>query len=331
MLTRIYDGRNRTFFFTDLMVFRRINQPQGVADTCPTERMRLGDFAPTGRTVYDPATGSGGANRVPFAGNVIPSSRSSHFARALLAVIPRPNVPTQALNFLGMQRIKENQLVWMLKIDHRFKDRHSVTTVFRYNWMESYENRSASQTKIHSNFYNDFPTAYHGLVHWDWILHPTLLCKFTFGGTDWFGDFRQTPHIDYRVPNAFGPGFPALRLAAHNLTAIGANVDRTVHSRIYNFQNALSWTRGAHKLKFGFRYDHQQDNTQTLGNKNGTYTFGPFASGLVGMATSGHAFASFLLGAPQTANVQFGLPYLAQPGAWNLRPGRLESDPAADA
>jgi hypothetical protein len=312
MLPRVYDGRNRTFFFTDLMVFRRINQPLDVVDTYPAEALRRGDFSSTGRPLYDPLTGSAGRNRAPFPDNVIPANRISGFARAVLPVIPLPNVPGLERNFIGSQTVLENQFAWMLKIDHRITDRHSLTSVFRYNWMERYEDRSASQTKIASNFYNDFPTAYHGLIHYDWIIRPNLLNKFSFSGTDWFSDFRQTPHIAYQVPNAFGPGFPALRFTAHNLTAIGANVDRTVHSRIYQIQDALSWTLGRHNMKFGFRYDHQQDNTQTLGNQNGTYMFAPFATGLSGAATSGHAFASFLLGAPQTAAMQFGLPYLAR-------------------
>lgn len=317
-LPRLYDGRNRTFFFTDLMIFRRINQPLDTVDTYPTEAMRRGDFSATGRPLYDPLTGAAGRNRTPFPAGVIPAERISAFARALLPVIPAPNLPGLERNFLGSQTIRENQLAWMLKIDHRINDRHALSSVFRYNWMERYEDRSASQTKIASNFYNDFPTAFHGVMHYDWILRPNLLNKFTFAGTDWFSDFQQTPHIAYQVPNAFGPGFPALRFTAHNLTAIGANVDRTVHSRIYHIQDALSWTAGRHNFKFGFRYDHQQDNTQTLGNKNGTYTFAPFATGLSGAANSGHAFASFLLGAPQTAAMQFGLPYLARSPALGL-------------
>lgn len=312
LLPRVYDGRNRTFFFTDFMVFRRINQPLDVVDTYPAEMLRRGDFSPAGRPIFDPLTGAAGRNRTPFPDNVIPGNRISSFARAVLPVIPLPNVAGLERNFIGSQTVVENQFAWMLKIDHRITERHSLSSVFRYNWMERYEDRSASQTRIASNFFSDFPTAYHGLIHYDWIIRSNLLNKFTFSGTDWFSDFRQTPHIAYQVPNAFGPGFPALRFTAHNLTAIGANVDRTVHSRIYQIQDALSWTLGRHNMKFGFRYDHQQDNTQTLGNQNGTYTFAPFATGLSGVAASGHAFASFLLGAPQTAAMQFGMPYLAR-------------------
>jgi hypothetical protein len=318
LLPKLYNGRNRTFFFTDLMIFRRINEPQGIVDTYATEAMRRGDFSATGRPIFDPLTGSAGVGRAAFPGNIIPPNRLSNFARSVLPVIPNPNLNTLERNFIGSQSLRENQLAWMIKVDHRLSDHHSLTTIFRYNWMERYEDRSASRTQISSNFFNDFPTAYHGVIHHDWTLRPNMLNKFTFGATDWFSDFRQTPAIPYQVPNAFGPGFPALRFTAHNLTAIGANVDRFVHSRIFNFQDALSWTRGKHNFKFGFRYDHQQDNTQTTGNRNGTYTFGPFATGLSGQATSGHAFASFLLGAPQTANMQFGLPYLARSPALGL-------------
>jgi hypothetical protein len=316
VLPRLYNGRNRTFFFTDLMVFRRINQPLDVVDTYPTEAMRRGDFSATGRPIYDPRTGTSARDRAPFPNNQIPPDRFSSFARALLPVIPLPNLPAIERNFIGSNSIIENQLAWMLKIDHRITDRHQISSVFRYNWMERYEDRSASQTKIWSGFYNDFPTAYHGLIHYDWIVRPNMLNKFTFAGTDWFSDFRQTPHIAYQVPNSFGPGFPALRFTAHNLTAIGANVDRLVHSRIYQVQDALSITAGRHNLKFGFRHDHHQDNTHITGNRNGTYTFAPFATGLSGTVTSGHAFASFLLGAPQTAAMQFGLPYLARSPAF---------------
>ena len=52
VLRKLYDGRNRTFFFTDFMVFRRINQPPGVTRTVATNAMRPATFPPAGVTVY---------------------------------------------------------------------------------------------------------------------------------------------------------------------------------------------------------------------------------------------------------------------------------------
>jgi hypothetical protein len=309
-LSKLYDGRNRTFFFADHMIFRRINQPQGVVRTVATRGMRSGDFSATGLAVYDPLSGSA-ASRSQFPGNVIPASRISAFGRAMLDVLPAPNLSGSANNFTGAQINIENMRSLMLRIDHRFNDRHSVMLLGRPTWNERNNYNGPWGYARLEGFY-DLPYAPHINLQDDFILKPNLLNKFTFGYTNWFSLFLQTPEISYRVPGAYGSGFPALRFTGQGLSMIGENVDRTVGSNTINLQDAISWTTGRHSFKFGFRYDFMEDNTQTLGNRNGTYTFAPFATGLSGVSASGHAFASMLLGAPNTANMQFGLPFLGR-------------------
>ncbi len=310
-LGRLYDGRNRTFFFADFMVFRRINEPQGVVRTVATNAMRGGDFSSTGLAVYDPRTGSSAANRVQFPGNTIPASRISAFGRAMLEVIPPPNLAGSANNFTGPQINIENMRSLMLRIDHRFSDRHSVMLLGRPTWNER-NNYNGPWGFARLEGYYDLPYAPHINLQDDLILKPNLLNKFTFGYTNWFSLFLQTPQIQYQVPGAYGSGFPALRFSGQGLSMIGENVDRTVGSNTINLQDAVSWITGRHSFKFGFRYDFMEDNTQTLGNRNGTYTFSQFATGLLGANNTGHAFASMLLGAPNTANMQFGLPFLGR-------------------
>jgi hypothetical protein len=305
-----YNGRNRTFFFADYMIFRRINQPQGVTRTVATAAMREGDFSATGLTVYDPASGSAAA-RTPFAGNRIPQSRISGFANALIEVTPTANRATAADNLVGTSRNIENMAALLLRIDHRFSDRHSVNLIGRPTWNER-NNYNGSWGASRLEGYYDKPYAPHINLQDDVILRPNLYNKFTFGWTNWFSLFLQTPEIAYQVPGAFGSGFPAVRYGGQGLSSVGENVDRTVGSNTINVQDAVSWVTGRHSFKFGFRYDYQEDNTQTLGNRNGTYTFSPFTTGRTGTAGSGHAFASFLLGAPATANMQYGLPLLAR-------------------
>ncbi len=310
-LFKLYDGRNRTFFFTDFMVFRRINQPQGVVRTVPTIAMRGGDFSATGLAIYDPLSGTSATSRTQFPGNVIPPSRISSFGRAMLDVIPAPNLPGSANNITGSQINIENMRSLMIRIDHRFTDRHSVMLLGRPTWNERNNYNGPWGFARLEGFY-DLPYAPHVNLQDDFIVKPNLLNKFIFGYTNWFSLFLQTPAIQYQVPGAFGPGFPALRFSGQGLSSIGENVDRTVGSNTINLQDTVSWITGRHSFKFGFRYDFMEDNTQTLGNRNGTYTFAPFATGLSGAGATGHAFASTLLGAPNSANMQFGLPFLGR-------------------
>lgn len=316
LLPKLYNGRNRTFFFTDLTVFRRINQPQGVTRTLATAAMRSGDFSAFQNPVFDPLSAGPGQPRTQFPGNRIPANRISAFARGVLPVIPLPNLPTQENNFIGANRNIEKMTVFLIKLDHRFNDKHILTASGRPSWNVRDNFNAPYQERLEGFF--DKPYAPQITVNHDWILSPTLLNKATFGYVNWFSLFLQTPGIDYQVPGAFGPGFPALRFGGQGLSLIGENVDRGVGSNNFNFQNALSWTKGRHNFKFGLRYDWLEDNTNVFGNRNGTYTFSPVTTGLPGTAQSGHAFASFLLGAPSTANMQFGLPLLGRSQSYAL-------------
>jgi hypothetical protein len=310
LIPRLYNGKNRTFFFTDYTLFRRINEPQGVTRTIATAAMRNGDFSAFAQPVFDPASGGPGQPRLQFPGNTIPANRISAFGRAALGAIPAPNLATAENNYVGAQRNIEKMTVWLIKLDHRFNDRHLLTASGRPSW------------NVRDNFNGPYPERLEGFfdkpyapqitLNYDFVAKPNLLNKVTFGYVNWFSLFLQTPFLDYQVPGAYGPGFPAMRFTGQGLSMIGENVDRTVGSNNFNVQNALSWTTGRHNFKFGFRYDWLEDNTQTLGNQNGTYTFSPFTTGQPGVSATGHAFASLLLGAPSTANMQFGLPLLGR-------------------
>jgi hypothetical protein len=316
LIPKLYNGKNRTFFFADATNFRRINLPQGVTRTLATAAMRGGDFSAFNQPVYDPLTGSSTQPRTQFPGNRIPSNRITDFGRASLATIPAPNLPGAADNYIGAARNIEKMTVVLLKFDHRFNDKHILTASGRPSW-NTRDNYNGPYPERLEGFY-DLPYAPQITVNHDFIIRPNLLNKATFGYVNWFSLFLQTPAIDYKVPGAFGGGFPALRFAGQGLSMIGENVDRTVGSNNFNFQDALSWTTGRHTFKFGMRYDWLEDNTQTLGNQNGTYTFSPFTTGQPGTAASGHSFASLLLGAPNSANMQFGLPLLGRSQSWGF-------------
>src|SRR5207237_8409721 len=80
-IPKIYDGKNRTFFFWSYEAFRNWDGPSGFVSTVPTAEMYDGDFHnwvnQSGAlvSIYDPTSQTVGANnvttRTPFTGNVI--------------------------------------------------------------------------------------------------------------------------------------------------------------------------------------------------------------------------------------------------------------------
>lgn len=309
-----YDGRNRTFFLANVTGFRRLNQPQGVVRTLPTGPMRNGDFSASPQVIYDPASAAQASARTPFPGNQIPAARISRFALGMLNVIPLPNLPTLESNFIGNQNQIENTNVYYLKADHNLTARQRLTASARVTRQERNNDNSPYGGRLEG--FQDFPNTWHAVAHYDFVARPNLLNRVSYGYTSWYSDFRNTPGSPYPVPNAYGPGFSVLLFQSQGLSRIGENLDRNVRARNTHLQNSLSWTRGRHNWKFGFRFDYFEDDQENIGNRNGTYTFSQFASGAPGNTRAGHAFASFLLGRPQTAGMQYGLPMLGWSRYW---------------
>jgi outer membrane receptor protein involved in Fe transport len=81
--------KDRLFVFADYQGLRSLVGGSKLL-TVPTVRARTGDLSEYGVPVFDPAGGAP-ADRQPFTGAIIPESRLSPQALAILALIPKPN------------------------------------------------------------------------------------------------------------------------------------------------------------------------------------------------------------------------------------------------
>jgi hypothetical protein len=108
-LPKIYNGRNRTFFF---FAFEGIKDafPEPGQFTVPTEAERRGDFSALlaqGVVIYNPFSGKREGSRIrrtPFPNNVIPPNLLNPVALNYLKYYPLPNQPGDAQgrnNFIG--------------------------------------------------------------------------------------------------------------------------------------------------------------------------------------------------------------------------------------
>src|SRR5439155_24152829 len=139
-IPKVYNGRNRTFFFAAYEASRSVSYATGQYNV-PTEAMRNGDFRgladSQGRPIllYDPlTTDSRTWQRQPLSyrgvANMIDPARITKLARVLFDVTPLPNLPNvnPLVDFnlvipILTPRVEGTTTV---RIDHRFSDKHLV-------------------------------------------------------------------------------------------------------------------------------------------------------------------------------------------------------------
>jgi len=172
-LPKIYNGRDRTFFF---FAYERLKNSEAEPQlfTVPTEAMRRGDFSALIRNpnniadasnivIYNPFSGVQSGNNVvrtsfgcPTSGavpagstcNVIPTNLLNPVALAYINLYPTPNTASASdgtLNYFSNMERSSNYRSWMTRIDHRINDSHSIFGKYyhsfnpedRYNWTNS--------------------------------------------------------------------------------------------------------------------------------------------------------------------------------------------------
>src|SRR5450432_2389098 len=180
-LPKVYNGKNKTFFFFSYEGDRKSNFAPGPLRTLPTTAFKDGDFSSlfnpsftndpnSGKTVgtdaagnpvvygaiYDPKstiqTADGSFLRQPFPGNKIPASAISKVSAAILsqAPIPDPLLGTFLRNYPG---IGTTQPVFSLntfggKLDHVINDKHRLAVFINSNERDRFNGAGRSYAPV---------------------------------------------------------------------------------------------------------------------------------------------------------------------------------------
>src|SRR6185437_7598312 len=123
VVPKLYNGRNRTFFFVSYEGFRNRQGANGTILTVPTPEMYSGDFSKWVNSkgsvipIYDPTTtrtqAGGGFARTPFPGNQIPVSRFSAVSKQIIPfaqpVTPnRPGIVPGTLGYVSQNFVTDS-------------------------------------------------------------------------------------------------------------------------------------------------------------------------------------------------------------------------------
>ena len=296
-IPKLFNGKDRLFFMSNYEWLRR---RQSVLNTftVPTTKMFGGDFSELlpSTVIYDPNT------RLPFAGNIIPSSRLDPISLKFLKYYNSANV-LGTNNFAQTSSQPFNRDGFVLRVD--FIESSKSQWMGRYNWgdentstqglnlagtkvLTNYEQYTGSNTRtLTSNLVND--------VRFGYTRFFNSLGTLSAGNTDVVSEIgipNQKPGdpITWGIPNVVfnGGGFTAIGDANDGPFA---NDNNTLQ-----FVDKLSWIHGKHTFAFGGEYSRQ--NFNQVGNQfsRGVFTFQAGATTNPANGTGGYSFAEFLLG-----------------------------------
>lgn len=308
-IPKLYDGRNRTFFFYAAEAFRQVRGLTPPTSFVPTRQQLSGDLS-GGPQIFDPfstAPGSGSAlTRTPYPNNRIPASQINRGAVVIAEqFFPEPNLTgVPGRNLINPKNQVQDDDQWNLKLDHRWSDKN--TMFFRYSANDRNRINPTSLPKIDTTLFNRNTNMVLGDTL---ILSPTLVIDLkaalnrTFLGNnntalDPSTLYNQTGIQGFAVQSELFPMFPLVNIAGF----AGISQDTTVFGPFNNFQYLATVTkiRGRNSFKVGFDLRRQQLFT-------GSYRVGSVGFDAIPSAdpqsrsNTGQPLASFLLGLPSTA------------------------------
>lgn len=302
VLPKLYNGRDKSFFFFSFETSRGSNVLQLVNPTVPLETWRRGDFSALTTPVRNPFDGQ------PFPGNRIPDALINPVSKKIqerfwpLPNSGNPNTLTANNYREQLSRAFDTNTYWTLRLDHRFSQKAFVFG--RYTWNRSYN----------SAFESNLPT----IGRLDRVRDTratTLALTYTVSsnlvsetrwGLSFSDDPRQGPLRGREVVDSLGlqglvsdlpdingvlnVGFQGLGITSITQTPVRRPGFRNFTNQ---WQQHVNWYTGRHSLKAGFQVGrYESSDGQQSNNLFGNVSFSN--------RYTGHPYADFLLGIPTT-------------------------------
>jgi len=330
-LPTMYNGRDKTFFFTSIERIRTIT-PWLETLTVPDDAFRRGDFSallnrPTPLYVYDPLTARVDGARVvrdPIQCNgrlnVVCPERMSQIAKNYLSFLPMPNVPTASTtnNFIGRTGDDNTYDVLLLRIDHAINEKHRLFGRFSQGWRTEIDENSAGRVNgVRINGRLGHRGNRGGVFDYIYAPSASTVWNLRAGFTRFKQDRYALAAFDYDI-RKMGFSEAALRLFTANtlpqinISNYSSPVEPTgylITTPLWSLQPTLTKLAGAHSMRAGYDFRVYQENRKDQAFQAGQYNFTNDFTRLNDLNPSlpieqiqAQAMASFLLGLPSGGN-----------------------------
>ena len=318
VIPKIYHGREKTFWFASWEGFRR-RRGNTLINTTPVDTWRNGDFSNITQQLFDPTTGkadpAGKVTRTPFGGNIIPQSRINAGMKFLTdTYMPAVNRSGLTNNYLATNPTANDRDMLVLRGDHTLSEKDTIFA--RY-----------LRQRVGETAPSAYPTRSNGVridsdnfgVGWNHIFNPTTVLEAKYGYNhpnnptcDLYNngisraDALGKANVKLFDTNALCSVLPAF--TATGLFTIAGGGGETIIDTDHQYEAKLAKMVGRHSLKFGFQYMRRAMDAFFANPTNGNADFWVDLTAQPGVASTGNAYASLLLGYPSYVRRGVGIP-----------------------
>ena len=322
-IPKVYNGKNKTFFFVDYEGYRRTSQNLAIF-TVPTAAMRTGNFSALAAKLFDPlsTTPSGSSyTRTPFPGNIIPANRFDPITMKMVNAYPLPLTNGLVNNYTSNMTQAQNWDQGDIRVDHNFSSNDTFFARYSIQHTNTIVPPTYPPTTIpgisrplplgdEASFAGtSAQPVQQAVADYTHIFSPTLINDLRIGFNRYRVDYTlagTTPTENLGVElgvansnwNALQTALPIFSPA--NYEGIGMSRSLPIFRRenVFEELDNVTWTRGAHTLKFGVDLRRRQITEYQTNQGNGRFNFSTGFTAMPGVSPSGDSVASMLLGYP---------------------------------
>lgn len=326
VLPKLYNGRNKTFFFFGYQKLIEKKAAQVLVNT-PTAAMKAGDvsYGGVGQPIYDPAStrqnADGTWSRDPFPTLSVPQSRFDPVARKILGINPwvSPNAPGSfsptgpVTNLITNENSRTFFEDYSGRIDHQFSANFKIYGSYTYNH-QSGLNRPTNidvpafdgSQGVESPF-----TGQNYSVGKTWVISPSMVNdarvgyyrrrndQFSYSAGQNWAQQLGIPGVSGELMPQFGAAGPDRYGDSGLWGLIGNGNNRQINETI-SFRDDLTKIWGTHAFKVGYELLHFRLNSTVTNRPSGAFYFDGMTAGLqangASLPNTGSTWAGFLLG-----------------------------------
>lgn len=330
-IPKIYDGRNKTFFFFSEQT-QRARRGTSSQASVPIQDWINGDFSNLKNgngqpiIIYDPLNVDANGVRQPFLNNIIPANRIDPVAKKLLSYFPAANaVPTNAFtmqnNFFVSGKGVNDDDKFDARIDQNFSDKFRMFARGSYDHGESIPLNGFGNVGTSIGDGPNVSDLYNITVNGVYTMSPSTIVNFNYGFARDVG--IRYPFSEGTTPASLGfPAnyssiagisnyeFPNISFSGNtNLSNLGQATFTTLLNRPMShiIRGDLTKVYSKHTIRAGGEWRKFFLNFTQLGQPDGQFSFSNSYTQQVvnaaSSATQGNGFATFLLGLPTGGSI----------------------------
>ena len=282
----------------------------------PTPLEREGDFSQAVNAALQPVTIYDPTNGAPFPGNVIPTSRISSQALALQQYFPQPNINLpNGYNYQVPYTTRNDSDTISGRAGRSLNSKNFVNFNGGYQKASSLnpsgpgytfiDTGSGSGMRLHGDYRHNFTRTVWGTFNEDYSRSSNQSIPF-FQNRLNVSELAGITGND-QSPLYWGP--PSLGFQGSGIASLSDGTPRISKNQTNGVGFNITWAHRPHTFQFGGDWRRVQFDTISEANPRGSMAFNGQATGTtlngVPVIGSGFDYADFLLGVPDTANLNY--------------------------